>query len=157
MTLKFVFVAAVLLLGVGSSGCGAMGDPAPDTGATSSVQQAAADGDNGSLCPSAGYPVFNNDQTDRLDWEYCSCMTADEHIGLLVPTACGVFTLTCRKTTMLHTSQCPYQPGTYPMNRVYDPTNALLGCSCVTTSGLVKTLISKCQAMGATCGYLYCQ
>ena len=44
----------------------------------------------------------------------------------------------------------------YPMNRVYDPTNVLLGTACTMTNGRVTTLISKCTTMPATCNYLYC-
>ena len=44
----------------------------------------------------------------------------------------------------------------YPGNRVYDPTNVLLGSACTMTSGRVTTLISKCSIMPATCNYLYC-
>ena len=32
----------------------------------------------------------------------------------------------------------------YPGNRVYDPTNVLLGTACTMTNGTVTTLISKC-------------
>lgn len=45
---------------------------------------------------------------------------------------------------------------TYPMNRVYDPTNTLLGTQCITTRGVLGTLVSKCSAIPSTCGYLYC-
>ena len=45
----------------------------------------------------------------------------------------------------------------YPMNRVYDDTNALLGTGCTTTGGKVTTLISKCSIMPDTCNYLYCK
>lgn len=45
---------------------------------------------------------------------------------------------------------------TYPLNRVYDPANTLLGCECVTTSGWFGTLQSKCAVKPSTCGYLYC-
>ena len=44
----------------------------------------------------------------------------------------------------------------YPMNRVYDDTNVLLGTGCTTTGGKVSKLISKCTSMPATCNYLYC-
>jgi len=45
---------------------------------------------------------------------------------------------------------------TYPLNRLYDPTNSKLGSACVTTAGKLTTMISKCTALPATCGYLYC-
>ncbi|MGC4091694.1 MAG: cellulose binding domain-containing protein [Polyangiaceae bacterium] len=45
---------------------------------------------------------------------------------------------------------------TYPLNRVLDPTNALLGTSCIMTSGKLGALISKCATSPSTCGYLYC-
>jgi len=45
---------------------------------------------------------------------------------------------------------------TYPMNRVYDPTNALLGTACIMTNGTLATLKSKCATYPTTCGYLYC-
>jgi len=45
---------------------------------------------------------------------------------------------------------------TYPLNRLYDPTNSKLGSACVTTAGKLTTMISKCAALPATCGYLYC-
>lgn len=45
---------------------------------------------------------------------------------------------------------------TYPMNRVYDATGALLGTACVTTKGVPATLISKCATAPTTCGYDYC-
>jgi len=44
----------------------------------------------------------------------------------------------------------------YPANRVYDPANDLLGTQCITTGGLLGTLISKCSSYPSTCGYLYC-
>lgn len=46
---------------------------------------------------------------------------------------------------------------TYPMNRVWDPSNGLLNTPCITTGGYLKALISKCTAYPSTCGYLYCQ
>ena len=46
---------------------------------------------------------------------------------------------------------------TYPMNRVYDDTNALLGTACTTTLGKASMLTSKCTTMPNTCGMLYCQ
>jgi len=45
---------------------------------------------------------------------------------------------------------------TYPLNRLYDPTNAKLNSACVTTAGKLTTMVSKCTALPATCGYLYC-
>ena len=45
---------------------------------------------------------------------------------------------------------------TYPMNRVYDASGALLGTKCVTTGGVATTLKSKCAATPSTCGYDYC-
>jgi len=45
---------------------------------------------------------------------------------------------------------------TYPLNRLYDPTNSKLGSACVTTAGKLTTMMSKCTALPATCGYLYC-
>jgi len=45
---------------------------------------------------------------------------------------------------------------TYPMNRVYDPTNALLGTQCITTTSILATLKSNCATKPLTCGYLYC-
>ncbi|HEY5957712.1 MAG TPA: cellulose binding domain-containing protein, partial [Polyangiaceae bacterium] len=45
---------------------------------------------------------------------------------------------------------------TYPLNRVYDPSNALLSTQCVSTKGLLGQLVSKCASMPATCGTLYC-
>jgi hypothetical protein len=45
---------------------------------------------------------------------------------------------------------------TYPLNRVYDPANSLLGSACITTKGLLGTMTSKCATFPATCGYLYC-
>jgi hypothetical protein len=44
----------------------------------------------------------------------------------------------------------------YPMNRVYDQTNALLNTACTMTSGRVTKLVSKCTTSPSTCGYLYC-
>jgi hypothetical protein len=44
----------------------------------------------------------------------------------------------------------------YPMNRVYDPSNALLNTSCTTTTGKAGKMQSKCSTMPTTCGYLYC-
>ena len=42
------------------------------------------------------------------------------------------------------------------MNRVWNPDNSLLNTACITTSGLLKTLQSKCSTNQNTCGYLYC-
>ena len=44
----------------------------------------------------------------------------------------------------------------YPMNRVYDPSNALLNTACTTTTGKAGKLQSKCSTAPTTCGYLYC-
>ena len=45
---------------------------------------------------------------------------------------------------------------TYPLNRLYDPTNSKLNSACVTTAGKLTTMVSKCATLPATCGYLYC-
>jgi len=45
---------------------------------------------------------------------------------------------------------------TYPLNRVWNPTNSLLGTSCLTTAGVVGALTSKCATYASTCGFLYC-
>jgi hypothetical protein len=45
---------------------------------------------------------------------------------------------------------------TYPMNRVYDSWNTLLGTSCITTSGRLASLQTRCDRTPSTCGYLYC-
>lgn len=45
---------------------------------------------------------------------------------------------------------------TYPFNKVYDPTNSLLGTACITTTNKAGTLQSKCANMPATCGTLFC-
>jgi hypothetical protein len=45
---------------------------------------------------------------------------------------------------------------TYPMNRVWNPDNSLLGTACITTLGYLGTMESKCAAYPTTCGYLYC-
>jgi hypothetical protein len=45
---------------------------------------------------------------------------------------------------------------TYPMNRVFDIYNSLLGTSCITTTGRLGSLQSKCGTSPSTCGYLYC-
>jgi len=44
----------------------------------------------------------------------------------------------------------------YPFNRVYDPTNSLLGSQCITTGGLLGKMTSKCSFSPNTCGTLYC-
>jgi len=45
---------------------------------------------------------------------------------------------------------------TYPMNRVYDPNNTLLGTTCLTSMSKLGKLVSKCSTSPSTCGYLYC-
>lgn len=45
---------------------------------------------------------------------------------------------------------------TYPKNVVYDPANTLLGTQCITTKGLLGTMVSKCAAVPESCGNLYC-
>lgn len=45
---------------------------------------------------------------------------------------------------------------TYPLNRVYDPSNTLLNTQCITTRGQLGKLVSKCSTLPSTCGYLYC-
>ena len=45
---------------------------------------------------------------------------------------------------------------TYPLNRLYDPTNSKLGTQCLTTAGKLTKMASKCSTLPATCGYLYC-
>jgi hypothetical protein len=45
---------------------------------------------------------------------------------------------------------------TYPMNRVYDPGNSLLGSACITTASKLGGIVSKCAAYPNTCGFLYC-
>jgi hypothetical protein len=45
---------------------------------------------------------------------------------------------------------------TYPMNRVWDPANDLLGSACITTANKAATLVSKCSTLSSTCGFLYC-
>jgi len=44
----------------------------------------------------------------------------------------------------------------YPLNRAYDPSNALLGWRCITNKGLLGSMLSKCAVTPNTCGYLYC-
>jgi len=44
----------------------------------------------------------------------------------------------------------------YPLNRLYDPTNSKLGTQCVTGAGKLTTLSSRCATVTSTCGYLYC-
>lgn len=51
---------------------------------------------------------------------------------------------------------CPATLPTYALNRVYDPTNSLLGCGCITSKGLLGTHVSKCSTIPSTCGMLYC-
>jgi hypothetical protein len=45
---------------------------------------------------------------------------------------------------------------TYPLNRLYNPTNTKLGTQCITTGNKAGTMVSKCTTMPTTCGYLYC-
>lgn len=45
---------------------------------------------------------------------------------------------------------------TYALNRLWDPANSQLNCSCVTTAGAYGTMQSKCVEKPNTCGYLYC-
>jgi hypothetical protein len=45
---------------------------------------------------------------------------------------------------------------TYPLNRVWDPSNALLGTQCITSKGKLGALASKCSLSQDTCGYLFC-
>ena len=45
---------------------------------------------------------------------------------------------------------------TYPLNRLYDPTNGKLSSACMTTTSRYGAMVSKCAAMSSTCGYLYC-
>lgn len=45
---------------------------------------------------------------------------------------------------------------TYPMDRVWNPDNSLLGTACISSMGLLKSLQSKCSTKPTTCGYLYC-
>lgn len=45
---------------------------------------------------------------------------------------------------------------TYPLNRVFNPTNSLLGTQCITAIGQLGTLTSKCSTYTWSCGYLYC-
>src|SRR5512133_613777 len=44
----------------------------------------------------------------------------------------------------------------FPLNRAYSPNNSLLGTQCITTRGVLGTMVSKCSAIPSTCGYLYC-
>lgn len=46
---------------------------------------------------------------------------------------------------------------TYPLNRLYDPSNTYLNTACTTTLGKVTKLVSRCSTVPNTCGYLYCQ
>jgi len=45
---------------------------------------------------------------------------------------------------------------TYPANRVYNPSYSLLGRSCLTTTGLLGELITRCDRYPRTCGWLFC-
>jgi len=45
---------------------------------------------------------------------------------------------------------------TYPLNRLYDPSNTFLNSACSTTTGKAGKMLSKCTAQPNTCGYLYC-
>jgi hypothetical protein len=45
---------------------------------------------------------------------------------------------------------------TYPFNRLYDPNNTKLNTSCITTTNLAGTMLSKCSTIPTSCGYLYC-
>ena len=44
----------------------------------------------------------------------------------------------------------------YPMNRLWDPANTMLGKACITTGNLAAKMISKCATLSSTCGFLYC-
>ena len=44
----------------------------------------------------------------------------------------------------------------YPLNRLYDPSNSVLGSACVTTANRYGSMVSKCSTIPTTCGYLYC-
>jgi len=46
---------------------------------------------------------------------------------------------------------------TYPMNRVWDELNLLLGTPCITSAGVAYNLVSQCAAKPNTCGFLYCK
>jgi len=46
---------------------------------------------------------------------------------------------------------------TYPGNKVWDETNALLGTPCINIAGIAYTLVSQCAAKPNTCGFLYCK
>jgi hypothetical protein len=45
---------------------------------------------------------------------------------------------------------------TYPMNRLWDPSNTTLGKLCITTANKAGTMVSKCAQLSSTCGFLYC-
>jgi hypothetical protein len=45
---------------------------------------------------------------------------------------------------------------TYPMNRLWDPSNNMLGTQCITTANKAGTMVSKCAQLSSTCGFLYC-
>jgi hypothetical protein len=45
---------------------------------------------------------------------------------------------------------------TYPLNRVYNPANDLLGTQCITTKRALGNMTSRCAVMPDTCGNLYC-
>jgi hypothetical protein len=45
---------------------------------------------------------------------------------------------------------------TYPLNRLWDPTNEFLNSACTKTSGPAGTMLPRCTDYPATCGYLYC-
>ncbi len=44
----------------------------------------------------------------------------------------------------------------YPLNRLYDPTSSVINSQCLTTKGKLSSMVSKCDTLPATCGYLYC-
>jgi hypothetical protein len=50
----------------------------------------------------------------------------------------------------------PLCPGVYPMNRLWDPDNTMLGNICNTSTHFHGTLVSKCATLSSTCGFLYC-
>ncbi|MEO6603181.1 MAG: hypothetical protein ABIQ16_25065, partial [Polyangiaceae bacterium] len=45
---------------------------------------------------------------------------------------------------------------TYPLNRLYDPSNTKLNSSCTTTAAKYGAMVSRCSVIPSTCGYLYC-
>lgn len=79
----------------------------------------------------------------------CSVQVGDENIGKDVSAATdednGSFGTTSSGTA-----------ATYPMNRLYDPSNMYLNSQCITTGGKLGVMVSKCTASPSTCGYLYC-